>query len=154
MWLKGVNDERGIAYWWQARSNCKSVGISDSHVEPECRSRLQQGCVFLSDPYPESKFCYKQDLDPESLLNFSSSKSLGGHFLMKTWVNFGFIDGSRSLILKFKRFSNPDSNFLEQEWSLSLKKWFQSPLVGTRRCVGKWFKRNYLIKKYNWKIHH
>jgi len=38
-------------------------------------------CVFLSDPYPESKIWEKTD--PESLFNFGSSRSLCGHYLSK-----------------------------------------------------------------------
>jgi len=66
--------------------------------------------------------------DPESLLNFGSSRSLRGHFISKTWVIFGWVDGgrilNRSQILKFGKFPdlNPDSIILEQERSRSLKK--------------------------------
>jgi len=50
------------------------------------------------DPDPESKICDKPDSDPESLFHIGSSRSLCGHFLAKTWVNYVWIDGcSRSL---------------------------------------------------------
>jgi len=52
-------------------------------------------CVFLSDP------------DPESHYHFGNSRSLCGHFLGKTWVNYGWVDDcsrglNRSRILKFE----------------------------------------------------
>jgi len=56
-------------------------------------------------------------------------------FLVKTWVNLGWIDGSwslnRSRILKFEKYPSPDrdSQTLEQERSRSLKKWLRPPLV-------------------------
>jgi len=64
-----------------------------------------------------------------------SSRSLCGHFLSKTWLNyFGWIDDcsqslNRSRILKFKRLPDPDSKILEQEWSWSLKKWLRPALT-------------------------
>jgi len=44
-------------------------------------------CVFLSDadPDPQSKIWEKPD--PESLFNFDSSRSLGGHFLRENMGN-------------------------------------------------------------------
>jgi len=56
---------------------------------------------------------------------FQSKMSLSGHFIWKTWVNFGWIDGhcslNRSWILKFENFpemnpeSLPDLTFLDQD---------------------------------------
>jgi len=86
-------------------------------------------CVFPSDPDPESKIWEKPD--SESLFTFGSRRSLCGHFLSKTWANYGWIDvWNRSLkkskILKFEKLPDPepdpDSNILEQERSRSLKK--------------------------------
>jgi len=70
-------------------------------------------CVFLSDPDPESKICDKRDPDPESLFNFGGSRSLCGHFLSKTWVNYDWIDEcslslNRSRILKLKKLADTD----------------------------------------------
>ena len=49
---------------------------------------------------------------------------------VKTWANFGWIDGSRSLnrsrILKFEKFPDPDLKILEMERSRGLKKWLDS----------------------------
>jgi len=66
-------------------------------------------CVFCSnlESDPESKFCEKPDLDPESLFNFGSRVYVVIS-LVKTWVVFGWInDGSRSLsrsqILNFEK---------------------------------------------------
>jgi len=44
--------------------------------------------VFPSDPDPESKICEKPDPDLESLLNFTSSRSLRGHFLSENMGEF------------------------------------------------------------------
>jgi len=86
-------------------------------VAPDPESTPAGFCVFLSDP--ESKICEKPD--PESLFHFGSSRSLRGHFLGKTWVNYGWIDGNRSLnrsrILKFEELLDSDSKMLEQERS-------------------------------------
>jgi len=52
---------------------------------------------------------------------------------VKIWVNFGWIDGSRSLnrirILKFEKVPDPDSKIFKQERSRSLQKWLRPPLV-------------------------
>ena len=98
-------------------------------------------CVFLSDPDPDpvSKICEKPDPDPESLFNFGSRSRLG-HFLVKTWVNYGWNDDcsrslNRSRIVKFEKLPDPDpdSKILEQERTRSLKKWLRPPLgVGSR----------------------
>jgi len=49
------------------------------------RTGSQDSAFFLSDtdPNTQSKICEKPDLDPESLFNFGSSRSLCGHFLSK-----------------------------------------------------------------------
>jgi len=44
--------------------------------------------VFLSEPDPESKIFEKPDPDLESLLNFTSSRSLRGHFLSENMGEF------------------------------------------------------------------
>jgi len=108
---------------WQCSDVVTSRGGHGSRV-PE--SILAGFCVFLSDPDPDprSKICEKPD--PESLFKLGSGRSLCSHFLSKTLVNFGWIDGSRSLnrsrILKFEKFpdSDPVSKILEQERSRSL----------------------------------
>jgi len=68
-------------------------------MDPECRSRLRQDSAFSFS-------------DPESLLNFGSNKSFVVISEVKTWVNYGRIDGNRSLnrsrILKFEKFPDPD----------------------------------------------
>ena len=54
---------------------------------------------------------------------FRSEMSLSNHFMRKTWVNFGWIDGhwslSRSQILEFENFPEmnpePDLTFLDQD---------------------------------------
>jgi len=88
---------------------------------------------FLSDP--ESKICEKRTRS-----HFSISAVAGVCVVIsqvKTWVNFGWNDGSRSLnrsrILKFVIFPYPDPNskILEQERSRSLKKWLRPPLLDT-----------------------
>ena len=49
----------------------------------------EEFCIFLSDPDPgpdsdpEYKICEKMDLEPESLFNFGSGRSLCGNFLNK-----------------------------------------------------------------------
>jgi len=82
---------------------------------------------LFSDPDTSQRICEKPDPDPESLFIFGSSWSPGGlhkchclgvaefrcgHFLSRTWVNFGCVDGSRNLnrsrILTFENVSNPD----------------------------------------------
>ena len=83
-------------------------------------------CVF-SDP--ESRIFEKPG--PESLFISGSSKSLRGlykcHFLSAKLLNFGCIDGCRSLnmsrIVQFEKISDPDpdSKILEQERRRSLK---------------------------------
>jgi len=50
-----------------------------SHGSGVPESTPAGSCIFLSDPHLESKICEKVDLDPESLFNFSSSRSLHGH---------------------------------------------------------------------------
>jgi len=64
---------------------------------------------FGPDPDSESTICEKPDPDSESLFHFGSNRSLFGHFLGKTWVNYGWIDDcsrnlNRSQFLKLKKF--------------------------------------------------
>jgi len=79
--------------------------------------------VFLSDPDPVSKFSEKPD--PESLLIFGNNRSLHGHFLGKTLVNFGWIDvdGSwhlnRSRILLFEKFPDLGPPQIQTFWNRS-----------------------------------
>jgi len=58
--------------------------VPEVAVDPE--STPAEFCVFLSDP--DSKICEKPGPDPESLINFSSSRSLRGHFLRKKMCKF------------------------------------------------------------------
>jgi len=88
-------------------------------------------CVFPSDPEPESKICEKTDTDPESFFIFSSRGLCGfhmWHFLAKTLLIFGCMDGSRSLnrsrILKFENF---------RTWIRIQKFWNRSG-VGVWKC--------------------
>jgi len=50
----------------------------------------------------------KSESEYLSLFNFGGNMSLRGHMYVKTWINFGWIDVSRSLnrsrILKFEKF--------------------------------------------------
>jgi len=86
--------------------------------DPECRIPLRQDSAFffrVRTRTRSQKFVKIPDLDPMSLFNFGSSRSLCGHFLSKTWVNYGWIDDcsrslNRSRILKFEKFPDPVSS--------------------------------------------
>ena len=71
------------------QNNCDSVQqawrmLPEVAMDPELTPT--GFCVFLTDP--ESKFCEKPDLSPESLFNFGSSRSSCGHFLSKKMGKF------------------------------------------------------------------
>ena len=94
-------------------------------------------CVFVSEP--KSKICEKTDPDPESLFNFSNSKSLCDHFLSKNMMG-RFSVGSMIVPrvwtwVRFSNLKNAGSGF-KNFWtgaSSSLKKWLWPPLRPSRR---------------------
>ena len=108
--------------------------ISEVGPDPEYQSRFQKDSAFLFWTRIRTriqKFGEKTDPDPESLFNFDSNRSMCGHFLSKTWVNYAWINDcnrslNRSRILKFEKIPDSDldldSKILEEERSRSLKK--------------------------------
>ena len=71
------------------------LGTSLPEVEPDPESTPAGLCVFLSDPDPELKIWEKPDLDPKSLVNFGSSRSL-----CQIWSDSGFFLSDPILFLK------------------------------------------------------
>jgi len=107
-------------------------------TDPECRESTPAGfCVCLSDPDPKSKFLKNRT---RIWSHFLFSTVAGVYvvfihiiFLVKSLLNFGCTDGSRSLnrrpIRKFEKFPDPspDLSILEQE--RIGKMWLQLLLV-------------------------
>jgi len=63
----------------------KSAGFKSKQIHVHLRGGHRSGvpestpaviCVFCSDPVSQSKICEMPDLDPESLFNFGSSRSM------------------------------------------------------------------------------
>jgi len=102
-------------------------------TDPECPSRIRQESTFLSESDPVSKICENRTWI-RSHLSFSAAAGVCADL---TLLNFGCIDGSRSLS-NFKNDPDPDSQILEQERSRNLKMWRRPPLIYRWKNL-KWF---------------
>ena len=123
-------DSKILGQEW-SRSLKKWLWPPISYTRGGTGSGVDSGRILRFSFGPRVKILWKPEL--QSLFNFVRSMDLCGHFLTKTWVNYGWIDDcsqslNRSRILKLKKFPEPDSKILEQERSRSLKKWLR-PLL-------------------------
>jgi len=82
-------------------------------MDPERRSRLLQDSVFFFRAWIWTRS--QKLVDNRTRSHFSISAAAGVYAVIsqvKTWVNYGWIDGSRSLnrgrIFKLKKFPDPD----------------------------------------------